>query len=365
MNNNLSIMLWNARSILSNLGEFQKRLDEDKPHIVCLTETWLKPDKNISFKKFNIFRLDRINQGGGIAILVRKEIEVKPLPANTYNGGKLEYMGVELKLENEPLNLLLFYNPPGTFTEEEIDHYISSVNGKKIVCGDFNARHPSWDSNGRNSAGNILHEYIIESPNISLFTPPDLPTRYNPVNNKYSTIDLFMGSSSLLPDCKVSIGPDTGTSDHHPTTLQLVGQLEWNTIRFRGKWKIDDKLWPSWINKAKSLTFAPITDLSESILLFVSALILISSNIFKHSTGTYSPKLSAPWWNEECSLARANRRKAKRTLKRHNSLENLCAYKRAVAASKRIIRTTKKKYWRDFCGQLSVQTPLDKVWRVF
>ena len=87
--------------------------------------------------------------------------------------------------------------------------------------------------------------------------------------------------------------------------------------------------------------------------------------VFNHTKGIYSPKHCAPWWNEECSSARAQKRRAKRRLRRHNSIKNLCAYKKATAFFKRTVRRTKREYWRDFCSKLSAQTPIDRVWKTF
>ena len=87
--------------------------------------------------------------------------------------------------------------------------------------------------------------------------------------------------------------------------------------------------------------------------------------VFSHTKGIYSPKYCAPWWNEKCSSARALKRRAKRRLQRHNSVENLCAYKKATTFFKRTVRRTKREYWRDFCSKLNAQTPLDRVWKIF
>ena len=92
MDRNLKIMLWNACSILANLGEFQKSLDENNPHLVCITETWLNPNKNLKFKAFNVIRIDRPNQvRGGVAILIRKEIEHNKISFTQFTGGKLKH----------------------------------------------------------------------------------------------------------------------------------------------------------------------------------------------------------------------------------------------------------------------------------
>ena len=365
MADGLTIMLWNARSILCNLGEFQKRIEETQPAIICLVETWLNDRKKFSCKGYNIFRNDRDERGGGIAILTKVELVTDPLHMTRYQNGNFEYLGIKTKFNNDALNIITLYNPHGAFNPEELEHYSSLINGKIILCGDFNAKYRSWDTTGSNAAGVNLNNFISESQNLSLLTPRDLGTRYNPNGNEVSTLDLFIGNSNLLPICQVTRCPDTGTSDHYPTCLHLRGLTTWNPICFRGKWKLDKTQWTTWINKLLNIEFN-ITDNSERNLKFlIDTLTEISSKSFKRTKGIYSVKYSAPWWSEECSLARARRRRAKRILRRHYSIQNLCDYKKAMAISKRVIKHTKKKYWQDFCSQLSVHTPLNKVWKVF
>ena len=49
-----------------------------------------------------------------------------------------------------------------------------------------------------------------------MFTDKDLGTRYDVRFNTVSTIDLFVGDSSLLPNLSVSKRAVTGYSDHFP-----------------------------------------------------------------------------------------------------------------------------------------------------
>ena len=111
--------------------------------------------------------------------------------------------------------------------------------------------------------------------------------------------------------------------------------------------------------------FPPINCVNDSLIFFIAALITVGQAVFSHTKGIYSPKYCAPWWNEKCSCARALKRRAKRKLQRHNSVEHLCAYKKATAIFKRTVRRTKREYWRDFCSKLNAQTPLDRVWKIF
>ena len=68
----LKILQWNARSI-KNKSDFPNYCDTYD--IIALNETRLKPKDNFHINNFEIVRFDRIsNQGGGIAILIRKNL---------------------------------------------------------------------------------------------------------------------------------------------------------------------------------------------------------------------------------------------------------------------------------------------------
>ena len=183
----IRIMLWNAQSIYSTgtFGEFQKTVEETKPNVICIVETWLNPDKNLKLNGFQVFRKDRDANGGGIAILTRLELDAKSLNIPNINNGIpiVEHLGISITFNNSPLNIITFYNPHGNNGNNELcnemNHYMSGIRGKTILCGDFNARHPTWDTNGTNPAGNDLYRFISTARQLSLLTPRDLGTRKN------------------------------------------------------------------------------------------------------------------------------------------------------------------------------------------
>ena len=133
-------------------------------------------------------RTDQV--GGGVAILIHKDIEYNQISSTSFSGGKLEYMGIKLKLREEILNVILPYNPRGSFRQEELEFYASQVNGNRVIC-DFNAKHPLWDSKTRNSAGNVHFDFLTKSTSLSLLTPLDLPTRFDPMMSRTSTQSVY------------------------------------------------------------------------------------------------------------------------------------------------------------------------------
>ena len=75
MHNNIKILVWNCHSIYNKLSHFKDRLYASKPHVVCLTETWLKNNREPIFTNYTNYLVNRgTSMGGGIAILIRNDI---------------------------------------------------------------------------------------------------------------------------------------------------------------------------------------------------------------------------------------------------------------------------------------------------
>ena len=103
----IKAVLWNCRSIYNNLGEFQKYLDDFKPNIVGLTETWLKPGKNLKFPGYDIFRCDRLNENcGGVAILIQRELSYNLIKIDKFRGGNMECVGLKVLTREGHINFL-------------------------------------------------------------------------------------------------------------------------------------------------------------------------------------------------------------------------------------------------------------------
>ena len=69
----VSILYYNARSLLPKLDELNVVCEATKPDIVCIVETWLDDrvsDSELSLDNYQLFRFDRNRHGGGVAIYV-------------------------------------------------------------------------------------------------------------------------------------------------------------------------------------------------------------------------------------------------------------------------------------------------------
>ena len=72
---NLNLLTWNCHSLYNKLNEFRDKLYKYKPHVVCLTETWLKNNRIPVFQNYNKYLYIRPeNVGGGLCILIRRDL---------------------------------------------------------------------------------------------------------------------------------------------------------------------------------------------------------------------------------------------------------------------------------------------------
>lgn len=191
-------MQWNSRSIKSKFGEFAEVVTNSRPHIVAIQESYLKEkDKLPNMENYNIHRRDRPGErGGGILFYARKDLQYYTKNLTNYQGGILETQCITIKLKRYEMDILNIYNHVDTLNINEFNHYFRQLKSKFLIIGDFNGHHPLWEPSKRhninsiNGCGRALHELLIEMINLSLATPPDLPTYINPHSGKQSTIDL-------------------------------------------------------------------------------------------------------------------------------------------------------------------------------
>lgn len=89
------LLQWNARSLLANGQEFKHFVNTlaEKPDIICVQETWLKPNLDFIIYGYLGIRKDRVlGKGGWCATFIKQGIPYRQLGL----GDEEEYVVVEI-----------------------------------------------------------------------------------------------------------------------------------------------------------------------------------------------------------------------------------------------------------------------------
>ena len=202
----------NARSIINKKTELNIMVDDIKPHIIGITESWANNDitnADLGLEGYVMFRKDRIGRsGGGVLLYIKDTIpayEVQLQEEADCN----EAIWCNLVTGHTSVIIGVVYRCPNITKQnnENIHNAINEVSkGDCIIMGDFNHENIKWDtlqSTGVEDStflclvqDNFLTQHVFE------------PTRAARV------LDIVLSSQKEFVD-NVEIQEPLGSSDHN------------------------------------------------------------------------------------------------------------------------------------------------------
>ena len=141
----LSILYFNARSILPKLDDLRIEVAAQNPSIVCIVETWLSEDildQEISIENYAVVRLDRNRHGGGVLMYIHTSLTWEILLRGPNN---LEFLSLSIRLSFSVYKhcVSVLYRPPSspvsffdnlcTTLQHLSPHFFTSF----VLVGDF------------------------------------------------------------------------------------------------------------------------------------------------------------------------------------------------------------------------------------
>ena len=104
----------NIRSLLSKLDQLKIFVQNNKPALICLSETWLDQSvtvNEIHLPGYSVERTDRNRQGGGVCIYVRDDLSYNARP--DIQDEQIEGIWIDLLLpKTRPILIGSLYRPP-------------------------------------------------------------------------------------------------------------------------------------------------------------------------------------------------------------------------------------------------------------
>ncbi|KAF0763014.1 Endo/exonuclease/phosphatase domain-containing protein [Aphis craccivora] len=125
--------------------------------------------------------------------------------------------------------------------EVNIENIIHQLQQPFIIVGDFNSHNPIWGSHKTDTRGKIIEELLTQDNLVSLNTGQ--PTRINPSDGKFFTIDLSISNTSLVHNLEWKVLPDIFSSDHIPIQITFTCSSNRKDLFYPPRWKVKETNW--------------------------------------------------------------------------------------------------------------------------
>jgi len=149
-------------------------------------------------------------------------------------------------LTHNTITVCNIYKPNHTdLILEEIDNIIKQLSSPFILTGDFNCHSELWGSRKTDDRRKII-EKILDDDRLVIINNGD-PTRFNPANGLFSSIDLTFFNPSLAQQLDWQVLPHLYSSDHIPMLIKIYDPVK-KTINHENDsvnlWNLTNPNWP-------------------------------------------------------------------------------------------------------------------------
>ena len=256
--NSLIILYTNARSIINKVDELNTIASCESPHLILITETWLKtniPSSCIQVANYKIIRYDRkLKKGGGVCAYIHKSIYFTIITLENIPK-KLELIAFSIK----NYFYILVYIPPNLLKQEitEVINFLSETcdkykntfpDSKTVILGDFN-----------------------QTDTLQLELDQDIANIIKEPTRDKSILDLcFTGKNNINELTYIMLHP-LGKSDHNIIKIEIARNTEPSFVR---KIKVHDlrkSIMNNTVIKLNDINWKPlylITDVNDKVNYF-------------------------------------------------------------------------------------------------
>lgn len=341
----LNIIQWNSQSLRPKLISLEHILYHEKIHIAALSETWMESESELKVSGYNIFRKDRYDSYGGVAILVHKSVKASLYRVGTINTG-IEIVMVKIhNCEHIKYIASVYCAPTVNTTQTDWEQLFNIMDNKCMILGDFNGHHTDW-SHKIDSRGSQIYDALSECKFITL-NDSRSPTRVRLVNNvlQLSSPDISLVSSDIALRFNWGTINECLGSDHKIIKIDTHMNYNSNFKILRRNYKLAD--WKSYKKSLESM-FNDLKYHSENPQQLYDSFV----NCINIAADQYIPKLklcnnpsskfsSKAYWQPTLSRLVAERRLALATFRRNPTPQNLNILKIKIRDTQKTIRQAK------------------------
>ena len=349
----------NIRSLLPKMDFLKIWVTEHDPDVVVISETWLNPsvkDLDIALPGYNVYRVDRLKRGGGVAIYAKSNFITAVCSAISVPG-QFELLALCITLGGSSLTIAGVYRPPSAAPEALINlyKYFSSWSKSDVVIlGDFNL---DWLS----SATDDLQSMCLDLNLTQMITTPTRPNMKVPSHS--SLLDLILTNRPHLFSSSGVFPLDL--SDHCPIGCIRNGKKKATGSIFvhkRALKKVNSEaflcdLYENGINSVEL-----IYDAEQALDHFISVFNCVS-DIHAPYKKLRVKNRSNPWFSHEVSSLLHKRNAAWKLARSSGTTANWQSFRQLRNKCTNVIRRAKSSFYVNSftaCGNNS-----SKFWKIF
>jgi len=200
----VNILQWNVRSFPARLPSIQHLISSYKCSVILISETWLLPSRNCFIPHINLFRQDRVDGYGGVAIATHTSLNVSLIEINhplkqLLLENNIDLIGLKISnIDGSPnTSFWSCYSPNDSPIPFEIWHSLFQLaDHNSFFTGDLNAHHPAWGSISSTRRGNLIYD-ALNSANLNILNNGS-PTHVGRPNSTNSCIGLSLTTPNLF-----------------------------------------------------------------------------------------------------------------------------------------------------------------------
>ncbi|KAA0724041.1 putative RNA-directed DNA polymerase from transposon X-element [Triplophysa tibetana] len=353
-NQRLKFGLLNIRSLNPKAVIVNEMITENSFDILCLTETWLKPNDYFGLNESTppsygyIHEPRPVGRGGGVAAIFRDYLTVTRRTMHTFKS--FEMLALNITVPNKSkkslvsLTLVIVYRPPGPYTNFLIEFadFLSDllVNVDKVlIVGDFNIHVDS-----PNDPLAVVFKELLDSCGVTQYIN-------RPTHRLNHTLDLIISHGADLTNIDI-IPQSDDVSDHYLITCTLRTAEISCISRYRQGRTITSTTKDSFVKNLPDLT--PLITFPTNI----ESLDDMTSNmgtIFSNTLEAVAPmkskrineKIIAPWYNNTTRALKRETRKLERKCKQTQLEVFKIAWKESASCYKKALKAAKAEHFRN------------------
>nr|XP_014289788.1 uncharacterized protein LOC106689364 [Halyomorpha halys] len=212
------VINYNVRGLSSKQAEIELLLQQHRPSVVALTDTMLSTSSRLYFQGYTAYR-EACHPGAreGVMVLVRRDIPSRSIPNPVTATVGTHLVTVDVRFKHRHTFTCAYRRPRAGLRSVKLLLQHPQVTSRRVILGDFNARHTAWLC----SSNNPLGTYITKT-RLSFFHQGVHTFRHAGQPSCTSTLDLLLTRSMhTVTDCQVL---PYGPSDHRPVLYTFDGK---------------------------------------------------------------------------------------------------------------------------------------------